>query len=343
MVIGGTTYNGHSAPVGLNSESGSIPAQATSAYSRDSPSTTFAAESASPTLSESASEAAVAEGAGSHKIDRRVGIIVGVVVGVVALALMGFLFLCLRRRKRSTGSYFNGRADSVSDSEIGAWRHSQPEILQNNNDSYESGDPSQEWVDRYNRSAEYRTPPISKHPAFAGHYTQDSSSEENPFFTPEERSAAAASKQNSQATTEQHTPAELAHEEMTRSSASTARPSASSNPNRPPTPLDFMMIGNKAQQPVRHKNPFSSPEDTEAIEADDAVSPIVPTKHLHRRHSPQVHYPSWSEMSEFNFTDEARSYGAGRSLREQSSGSDGDDGWRPLREKDSVVGRHELA
>lgn len=105
--------------------------------------------------------------------------------------------------------------------------------------------------------------------------------------------------------------------------------------------------------PPARNNPFASPEDhevaaqealarQEAEEEDDLVSPILPPTRSPRRNSPLVHYPSWGEVSEFDFSGEQRGvHGRGRSLREQSSSGSGGDGYR--RERESVVGRTELA
>jgi hypothetical protein len=83
------------------------------------------------------------------------------------------------------------------------------------------------------------------------------------------------------------------------------------------------------QQHIQTSNPFSSPEDQEA---DDIISPILPSRSPERRYSPIIHYPSWSEVSEFDFAGEGR--------RRMSDG--GDDGWRPGQDR-GMDGRHELA
>jgi hypothetical protein len=115
--------------------------------------------------------------------------------------------------------------------------------------------------------------------------------------------------------------------------------------SRPPTPFNPLMMMTTAagankhtdkqreyMQIQQHHNPFSSPEDEEA---DDVVSPILPSRSPERRHSPQVHYPSWSEVSEFDF-------GNGRGKEHHSSSESGGDGWRPLPVAYSTYGRHEL-
>ena len=125
-------------------------------------------------------------------------------------------------------------------------------------------------------------------------------------------------------------------------------------------------------------NPFTSIEDPEdhrqqyqtlipshpqshyqAEEDDDVVHPMLhsqhhqppPSKSPARRHSPMVHYPSWSEVSEFDFTGESssslsREQQQHRHSRRRSGGGNGDgngdrDGYG--RDRESVVGRWELA
>jgi len=76
-------------------------------------------------------------------------------------------------------------------------------------------------------------------------------------------------------------------------------------------------------------------------ETDDVISPIMPpARNPERIHSPMVHYPSWSEISEFDFSGDGRRR---NSMRGQYSFDHDDDGWRPVRGRDSIVGRHELA
>ena len=84
------------------------------------------------------------------------------------------------------------------------------------------------------------------------------------------------------------------------------------------------------QQNDTRQNPFRSSEDDEIR---DVVSPIAPVKTAERvRSFPMVHYPSWSEVSDFDF---AGNGGAGRPERRTV------DGWHPWRERKD--GRHELA
>jgi hypothetical protein len=112
----------------------------------------------------------------------------------------------------------------------------------------------------------------------------------------------------------------------------------------------MMML--QASSPPQATNPFVSDydEDTaqrqrltqhepEAYEGDDIVSPMQPpSRSPARRHSPLVHYPSWSEVSEFDFGEADI---GDRSARAQRRSSPGGDGYG--RDRESVVGRTELA
>ncbi|KAK1033828.1 hypothetical protein LTR33_016667 [Friedmanniomyces endolithicus] len=68
--------------------------------------------------------------------------------------------------------------------------------------------------------------------------------------------------------------------------------------------------------PPPNHNPFASPEDED--EMTDIVSPIIPARSPERRHSPMVHYPSWSEVSSFDFAGEGPR-GVGRDSRASRS------------------------
>ena len=85
----------------------------------------------------------------------------------------------------------------------------------------------------------------------------------------------------------------------------------------------------------QRQNPFRSEED------DEVISPISPTsRELERSDHPMVHYPSWSEMSEFDFAGDGR---ARPSPRERLKPENGDDNAHSLRNRESHVGRYELA
>ena len=74
-----------------------------------------------------------------------------------------------------------------------------------------------------------------------------------------------------------------------------------------------------------------------------------PPKSPARRYSPIVHYPSWSEVSEFDFTPTGESSGNRRDRRRSRGAGPGDDGYGHEDEdgygrgRESVVGRTELA
>ncbi|KAK5123067.1 hypothetical protein LTR85_003263 [Meristemomyces frigidus] len=306
VVIGGTTYSVHSGTTGgvVGSPTTSVLAEATNNSSGNS----------SP----------------HHDLtsDKKLGIVIGVVVGSVAFAVLALVFCCLWRRKKATGRYFLRRpTPSITDSDLDTWRSP----MQQETSTLSSG-PSREWTDKYNRMStqERLAPPMAMHPAYLRQYSSQSTSEENPFFTPQE------SPDHHEMEGDQ-----MHHNELDASEGPSQRRSSSSfrRLSRPPTPFSPMaMMGLSSAPQQQNHNPFTSPEDEEA---DDVISPIIPSRSPERRHSPMVHYPSWSEVSEFDFT--GSNEGRGRaSLRGQSSSEEGGDGWHPAR-RESVIGRHELA
>jgi len=310
--------------------------------------------------------------------DRTLGIALGVVFGVLAVAVMIFALCCVdRRQKKHGGSGIfpsrKRRATSPTDSEVGAWRARHPHMglvtTIAGPMSQVHNRPPREWVDRYNRLADQQTPPAHMHPAFM-HQHIDSTGpipETNPFFAPAERSTEITGLQ-----TEPHgyhpgypkpgfdvnvTPYTPYRPEARRSHTSYRRSTSSDRSleernSRPPTPFSPMMMM-QASSPPQATNPFVSEYDEdlaqrqrltqhelEAYEGDEIVSPMQPpSRSPARRHSPQVHYPSWSEVSEFNFSGEADL--GDRSVRAQRSRGSGGDGYR--RDRESVVGRTELA
>ncbi|KAK4543673.1 hypothetical protein LTR36_005318 [Oleoguttula mirabilis] len=307
VAIDGTTYSVHSGSTGgvLGSPTTSVLAEATN----DS------TGSSSP----------------HHSLtsDKKLGIIIGVVVGTIVFGVLGLVFCCLWRRKKASGSYILRRpTPSITESDLDTWRS--PRQFEA---STLSSGPSREWTKNYNRmSTQERLappPPMAMHPAYVRQYSSQSTSEENPFFTPRE--------------SPDHYEMEggqMHRNELDAGEAPSQRRSSSSvrRASRPPTPFSpmAMMASSSAPQQQQHHNPFASPEDGEA---DDVISPIIPSKSPERRHSPMVHYPSWNEVSEFDFGGQGR---VRPSLRDQSSSEEGGDGWRPAR-RESVIGRHELA
>ena len=283
--------------------------------------------------------------------DKKLGIILGVVIGCVAFAIMGVLFCCLWRRRKNTGSFFMNRRtpSALSRTFSGdSWRprgaNQRPDM---GTVSYVSG-PLSPWDEKHARMAvmpQRKQPTMNTHPAYLTNHSSGSTSEDNPFFTPQERSNAqlghheldAGHHHELEAGQIHQDQAELEHDEP----SSRSRSSSSIRQSRPPTPFSPMAMLSMAgpshppqshHQPFyqhQNHNPFSSPEDEEA---DDVISPILPAKNPERRHSPMVHYPSWDEVNEFDFS------GGGR----RQPAEDGRDGWRPTRGA-SIYGRHELA
>ena len=108
----------------------------------------------------------------------------------------------------------------------------------------------------------------------------------------------------------------------------------------------------------QHYQEIHQNEDQEQEDHNDIISPMLqqhpqipPSKSPARRYSPLVHYPSWSEVSEFDFTTGGGSGGessvsplsssAATGSRLRGRGSGGQDVYG--RDRESVVGRTELA
>ena len=257
--------------------------------------------------------------------DKKLGIILGVVIGCVALLVMAVVFFCLWRRRRNSGSFFLSRR-SPSSLSGGSWIPGRRSPQPFGTTTYVSGgtpagqrEPKLPQVSVMQRR---NTPPMMMHPALHEQSSR-STSDDNTFYTPR-GSTTRLNHHEIDGQEIQHA-TELDHHEP-----SQRRSSSSIRDARPPTPFSPMMMQQPplpVMKPRLHVNPFSSPEDAEA---DDVVSPIAPTRSPERRYSPMVHYPSWDEVSEFNFSGD-----------ESDRREDGGDGWRPRRER--KVGRYELA
>lgn len=345
VVIGGTTYNAHSLSDAIATPT--------------SLSTHGVAVSPTPTSTDSARMDG--EKSGDAFGDKKLGIILGCVIGLVTLVLVGVVFCCLKRRKDDTGSFFmRRRTPSIASSDIRSWLpRSRPDTF--GNTTYVSaGNPnlnSEPWNKQPPVAVRpsMSEPRISQHPAFAAarlHGSSRSTSEDNPFYTPAER-VDAQPRYNADLERGRYDPhpVELGHDEAPRRRSSDSLRASGDRPPTPFSPMEMMGFGAPRAEPLSkvdrqdygqdpvmqsHRpfnNPFSSPEDEE----DDMVSPILPSKSPDRRYSPMVHYPSWSEVSEFDFNGDGR-----QRLRNVSSGeTDGGDGWHPVRER--TDGRYELA
>lgn len=266
-----------------------------------------------------------------QKGDKRLAIILGVVIGVVAFTVMGVIFCCLWRRRRQTGTFFmRRRTPSVVSND--SWRPGQsgPQNYRNfGTTSYVSGplDPGHSKQPNAFVTPRGNTPQMAMHPAVLHAQSSRSTSDDNPFYTPEERSLRSTTHLNPHELDGQP----VRHAELDHDEPFNRRSSSSIRNSRPPTPFSPMMMmpmPDPSSRPALHVNPFSSAEDAEA---DDVVSPILPGRSPERRHSPMVHYPSWDEVSEFNFS------GNGRDRRAE----DGGDGFQSSRQR--VDGRHEMA
>ena len=267
-----------------------------------------------------------------QKGDKRLGIILGVVIGAIAVAVMGVIFWCLHRRRKNTGSFFmrNRRTPSIVSRD--SWRPGGRPGSPYGTTTLVSAGPSK-WDERSANMSSVphrKPPPMAMHPAIREHSSR-STSDDNPFYTPQEQLTTGYFKHPELDGQEIHKEAELDHIEP-----AGRRSSSSGRDDRPPTPFSPLMMmqtsGPNTQQQrydSQRTNPFSSPEDDEAA---DVISPILPTRSPERRYSPVVHYPSWSEVSDFDFS------GSGTSRSDE----DGRDGWHPSRER-KKEGRYELA
>lgn len=114
-------------------------------------------------------------------------------------------------------------------------------------------------------------------------------------------------------------------------SASIHRNSGSYTPHRqstsdhPPVP-DIKHIPSPSSPPIS-PGPRGSSQD-------NLTSPLVPTKNPQRRLSPMVHYPSWNEVQDFDFSNLGMQTQRPHSIQRRSSD------WRPG--SDHIAGRYEL-
>lgn len=289
-------------------------------------------------------------GSQDQSVDKKLGIILGVVLGALAVVIMAVVFLCLRRRKRNTGKYFRGRTPSTRSN--GSWMPGGRMVGRANSTfgttTYVSTGGPNKWdqpTASSSISPEHRLPPMAMHPAIRGESSR-STSDDNRYYTPPEQGSTTTSSElggqeiQKEAELEHDGPAQRSSSSTEHDGRAQRRSSSTENDTRPPTPFSPLMMmrqasGANTQQQrynTQRQNPFSSEEDDEA---DDLVSPIVPTRSPERRHSPMVHYPSWSEVSDFDFSGQGRN--SGRNRHED----DGGDGYDPTRERRD--GRYELA
>ena len=196
---------------------------------------------------------------------------------------------------------------------------------------------------------------MSQHPAFAAAKHSESSrstSEDNPFYTPAERSEALLGNDADITDVERgpydpHHHVELDHEDPAHRRSSSSVRASGDRPLTPMVPMEMMGYGARSnvpsqvdrrdfgQQSIQTSNPFSSPDDRED---EDVISPILPSRRSPvQRSPPMVHYPSWSEVSEFDFQGDGR-----RGHRNTNSiDSVGGDAWHSSQERRD--GRHEMA
>lgn len=243
---------------------------------------------------------------------------------------MGLLFWCLRRRRKSTGSYFRGRSPA-------------PLLLANASrpDSAASSVPeatiyvsagSRKWEGRISRTpaTSHHSAPEMAESSRSVERGEGSTSGDTPFYTPQEQRSIANSNHGDSDTREPCHPAALEHDNPMQIHTSTSAYDAAYQPT-PFSPAEMKPQGSNTlqQYEAQRQSPFASPHDDEGV---DAISRLAPSKNTERVQSfPGVHYPSWSEVSDFDFTGD----GGGQFKRKDG------EGWHPWRERRD--GRYELA
>jgi len=309
------------------STSGSVSSSATSSPSISS---VEAVQTSSPTSSVATSSAIPSSGAGGigntqkgMRLDKRLGIGLGVTLGLVAVGLLVFLLLCMRRRKRKTGTYQKYGKQLPDDSEIESWKT-----------PGSSNHQTRIWSDKQ-LPFEHTTPSVAMLSAPAPiatanvrHDSNGTGSSGSAWHTPYSGPAELAASSSSE-----HIPlaAAAAHQFDEPINVGARR-------NRPATPLmhaammsgqpraELPEYGDSPVSPItphqaeytslpQSTNPFWSPEDVEANrvyhrsgdgfhsvahEGYESLPP-PPPRSPHRRNSPQVHYPSGTEISNFDF------------------------------------------
>ena len=254
--------------------------------------------------------------------DRRLAIILALVFGIGAFAILALLFCYLWKRKKNTGTFFRGKSAALlaGGSRPSSAASSVPEAT-----IYVSAG-SRKWEGRISR-----VPIVAVNPGDHGREPR-STSEDCPFYTPQERSTTHVNHADSDGSAP-HNAAELEHENSRGrcTSTSTSAHDFTCQQN-PPTIMQSQNPNDDALQQRNNSqshDPFRSSEDDEVT---DAVSPMAPTKAVERiRSFPMVHYPSWSEVSDFDFSGD----NGGRPKHKIA------DGWHPWRERRD--GRYELA
>lgn len=248
-----------------------------------------------------------------QKGNETLAIVLATVIGAIAIAIMVVIFCCLRRRKKRTGTMFMRRS-SPSTSTRGSRRAN---VFGGNTEYIPNGNMGHaEERDTTFLTGAHVLPPSSH----AHHHRE--LSDESPFYTPQEPQASHRGR----------------HGIMDQTELQNQRSALPSNPQGTgATHPSDAFAPSQLRKPIPphrltdlHTNPFSSAEDREA---DDVVSPILPSKSSDRMNSPLVHYPSVSEVSEFDF--------AGRDGESGAVGRGNSGAWRSGRER--LDGRHELA
>lgn len=316
----------------------------------------------------SSTSASSSNGTNDNHGDKRLGIGLGVGLGSVALGLLIFLVWMMNRRKRRAGTFTKHRP-SASESEIQSWRASSPR--------------SSPFPEKYTtlEAPHPLVPPMATHPARTNDWAnsnENSSSEENPFYSPYESYAElAAQHSRQQSKTSLHevhgeSSMQMLNDRPTSPITRAAISAVGGRPSTPYTPMEMrspVSPISPAEETPHHQGFWRNPRDYVNLvdqpsssnaydpgrtslhhssdptnpflsEEDDTFGapPAIPDRSERRRSSPVVHYPSGNELSTFDFGIS----GSRRRWADEEQ-ADGNDGWRePSSRRESTIGRHKL-
>ena len=256
--------------------------------------------------------------------DKSIAIIIGVVIGFVAFVVMAIILCCLWRRRRRTGSFRRKPSTLLS---IGSRPSSWASIAPDATISILAG--SRKWEGRISATPRRSMQPV----AAAAEHREPSMSEENPFYTPQERRSAARESSTYSRHTEENGEgmafgADIERDDFQQRYIPTSEQSV--GPRHSPLPT-VLQLGNPSRVDMlsRYQSNQLRNSTLPDEEAADMVSPMASTKR-HTQPFPMVHYPSWSEVSDFDFAVDS-----GSSFKRNTV-----DGWHPSRERRD--GRYEL-
>lgn len=300
-------------------------ATSTGTSSTVSTTSTIATNTGGPTTTQtpSSSDSSESSTAKHHgPSDKTIAIIIGVGVGIVAAVIIGLILCCLRRRKKRTGTLRKRPSTLLSfGSRPSSWASMAPDARI----SILAG--SRKWEGRISA-----TPRRSRQVDVAQDPLPPATPDENPFYTPDERRSSSSSREDSAG----DELAAIRVQDQAESQGHGRPPMSELNAYPRGSPLPTVLFparpGRSATLQRQQSQPqYASPLDEDTPDAD-VVSPLAPVQPFDPTRPPRmVHYPSWSEVSEFDFATQN-----GNSIERKPV-----PGWHPWRERKD--GRYELA